>query len=285
MKISNPTFSLSVILILFLSSCDKVEPPYITSNHHPIDTSHTQHIKKILVEDYTGHLCVNCPAAHDVLAQLIDLYPNQIIPISLHVGSFATPINASYFGEDFRTQEGEELSNYFGNDAAGLPNGMVNRKEFSENKILSSDQWGTAISEVLQETQTMDFNITNTFDSTQRKLSTKVDISFLQDFTQTLYLCVYLIEDSIVGWQKDNRVNPEDIPDYMHRHVMRGSLNGTWGEKIIGTTSQSNIVTMQYNNFQLDTSFVPVHCSVVVFAYDSASYEIFQADEKAILDN
>jgi hypothetical protein len=68
-------------------------------------------------------------------------------------------------------------------------------------------------------------------------------------------------------------------------HVMRGSLNGTWGEKISGTTSMNNTVTMQYDNFQMDTSFVPVHCKVVVFAYDSASYEIFQADEKAVLDN
>lgn len=282
MKISNSIFLLSVIL--FLSGCDKVDPPYTTSNQNSVDTTQIQQVKKVLVEDYTGHLCVNCPAAHDVLAQLIELYPNQIVPVSLHVGNFAKPLSSSY-QKDFRTPEGKALSDFFGNDAAGLPNGMVNRREFSGNRILSSDQWGSAISEVLQEPQTMNFNISNTFNSAQRKLSAKVDISFLQDFTQTLYLCVYLTEDSIVGWQKDNRVDPEDVPDYVHRHVMRGSLNGTWGEKIVGTTSQNRTITMEYNNFQLDTSFVPAHCSVVVFAYDSASYEIYQADEKAILDN
>ncbi len=278
------SISVSIALVVLLLGCDKVEPPYITTNN-PTDTNQTQHVKKVLAEDYTGHLCVNCPAAHDILEQLIDLYPGQVIPISLHVGGFATPISATYFGEDFRTPEGEELNTFFGNDAAGLPNGMINRREFSGNRILSSDQWGSAISELLQESQTMSFSITNTFDSNQSKLSTKIDVTFLQDFTQSLYLCVFLTEDSIVGWQKDNRVNPEDVPDYMHRHVMRGSLNGTWGEKINGTTTQNNTVTMEYNNFQLDTSFVPVHCSVVVFAYDSASYEIFQADEKAILDH
>ncbi len=283
MKFFNLIF-IATLFFIVLFGCDKVDPPY-TTNSNPIDTGYTQYVKKVLAEDYTGHLCVNCPAAHDVLAQLIDLYPGQVIPISLHVGSFATPINASYFGEDFRTTEGEALNNFFGNDAAGLPNGMINRREFSGNRILSSDQWGSAISELLQEDQTMSFNITNSFDSNTYKLDTKIDISFLQDFTQTLYLCVYLTEDSIVGWQKDNRVNPEDIPDYVHRHVMRGSLNGTWGERISGTTSQNNAVTMQYDNFQVDTSFVPKHCAVVVFAYDSASYEIFQADEKAILDN
>jgi len=274
----------SITIITFVISCDKVKPPYTTTNNiNPSDS--TQHIKKVLAEDYTGHLCVNCPAAHDVLAQLIDLYTGQVIPISLHVGSFATPLNASYFGEDFRTTEGEALNTFFGNDAAGLPNGMINRREFSGNRILSSDQWGSAISELLQEDQTISFNITNSFDSNTYKLDTKIDISFLQDFTQTMYLCVYLIEDSIVGWQKDNRENPEDIPDYIHRHVMRGSLNGTWGQKIDGTTTMNNTISIQCNDFQVDTGFVPIHCSVVVFAYDSASYEILQADEKAILDN
>ncbi len=284
MKLFNLIFSVTLLTIV-LFSCDKVNPPYTTTHNTNPDTNQTVQVKKVLVEDYTGHLCVNCPAAHDVLAQLIDLYPGQIVPVSLHVGSFAAPVNSTHYGKDFRTPEGEELNTFFGNDAAGLPNGMVNRREFSGNRILSSDQWGSAISELLQENQTMSFDISNNFNSTTNTLSTQVAVSFLQDFTQSLYLCVYLTEDSIVGWQKDNRVSPEDIPDYMHRHVMRGSLNGAWGEKIQGTTTMNNTVTMNYDNFQLDTAFASEHCKVVVFAYDSASYEIFQADEKAILDN
>ncbi len=280
MKTFSILFSLALIMLF---GCDKVKPPYISDNH-PADTNQITFIKKVLVEDYTGHLCVNCPAAHDVLAQLIGVYGEQIVPISLHVGVFASPSSAPYEA-DFRTTAGNALNDFFGNDDAGLPNGMVNRREFSGNRILSSDQWGSAISELLQEDQTMSFNIKNNFNSATNKLSTQVTVSFLKDFTQPLYLCVYLTEDSIVGGQKDNREDPEDIPDYVHRHVMRGSLNGTWGEKIQGTTTMNNKVTMNYDNFKLDTSFIPTHCSVVVFAYDSASYEIFQADEKAILDN
>jgi len=281
--------TISLLLLFGLTAvlyfgCDKIEPPYTTTQNNNPDTNQIA-VKKVLFEDYTGHLCVNCPAAHDILAQLITLYPNQIVPISIHVGNFAVPLSPNYFGEDFRTSEGEALNTFFGNDAAGLPNGMVNRREFSGNRILTADQWGTAIDAILQEPQSVDFNITNTFDTGQNKLSTKIDISFLENFDQTLYLCAYLTEDSIVGWQKDNREDPEDIPNYVHRYVLRASLNGTWGEKITGTYSQNNTITMQYDNFTLDTSFVPEHCSVVVFVYDSTSLEIFQADEKAILDN
>lgn len=272
-------------MFIILISCDKVKPPYTVQNqNNPYDTVKL-HIKKVLVEDYTGHLCPNCPAASEVLINLIDLYPGQIIPIAMHVGNFAMPLTPTYFGDDFRTPAGEDLNTFFGNDLAGLPNGFVNRREYSGSLILSSNQWGSAINEILAEPQNIDFEIKNTFDSTSYNLNTKINISFLQDFTQSLFLCVYLTEDSLVGWQKDNRVQEGEIENYVFRHVMRGSLNGTWGEKIQGTTSTNITLTKEYNNFQVDTSYSPVHCSVVVFAYDSATYEIFQSDEKPILEN
>ncbi len=268
---------------MLLFSCDKIKPPYTVQHNNQIDTGQ-QHIKKILVEDYTGHLCPNCPAASDLLLYLDDtVYAGQIVTISLHVGGLAIPIAPTYYGEDFRTTEGEEINTLFGNGDAGLPNGFVNRRAYSGNMILSSSQWASSVQEILEEPQSMDFVITNTFDTATFKLNTKIDITFLQDFTESLYLCVYLTEDSLIGWQKDNRVNPEDVQDYVFHHVMRGSLNGTWGEKIKGTTSMNNTLTMECNNFQLDTSYKPVHCDVVVFAYDSTTYEIFQADEKPVL--
>ena len=72
---------LVVVLLLFaLHSCEKVEKPYLPFTPPP-PTSDT--IRKILVEDYTGHTCLNCPRAAKVLHSLESkLYPHQIIGLA-----------------------------------------------------------------------------------------------------------------------------------------------------------------------------------------------------------
>ena len=41
---------------------------------------------------------------------------------------------------------------------------------------------------------------------------------------QNMQLAVYLIEDSIVSWQRDYSRTPNDLPNYMHKHMLRGQL-------------------------------------------------------------
>jgi len=50
--------------ILIITSCDIVEGPYLTDETiNPIDTTTNTYVKKVLVEDFTGHKCPNCPDA------------------------------------------------------------------------------------------------------------------------------------------------------------------------------------------------------------------------------
>ena len=101
------------LLILFLItitffSCDKIEGPYKidNGNGNPIDTN--TFIKKILVEDYSGHTCSNCPNAARELEALIDIYGNKIVPITVHAGkTYARPYSSSQapkYQYDFRTK-------------------------------------------------------------------------------------------------------------------------------------------------------------------------------------
>ena len=54
--------------------------------------------KKILLEDYTGHKCGNCPRAAEKAEELKEIYGDQLIPIAIHAGFFA-----SDFGGNFTT--------------------------------------------------------------------------------------------------------------------------------------------------------------------------------------
>ena len=270
-----------VLLVLFWS-CDKVKPPYIEEN------SAVQSDKKVLIEDFTGHLCNNCPRAHRELEHLKEIYGEQVIAIGIHVGNFAIPLTENYFGEDFRTETGNELNDFFGADAAGLPNGMVNMKKINGSYLLSYSDWGSAVASVLSQPQYIEINTTADFDTTTRKLDVTVNARVLKyfDAEDGLKICVYLTEDSIVGWQKDaENTGSEDVSDYVHRHVLRGSLNGTWGEAIdLDPNVYGDQVEYKITNFQVDTAYNYKQCYVVPFIYNAYTLEILQADEVKIFN-
>ena len=59
-----------ILLFAFLISCDEVKNPLKPNNGKCGDETLPVPIRKILVEDYTGHTCGNCPRAAEKIAYL-----------------------------------------------------------------------------------------------------------------------------------------------------------------------------------------------------------------------
>ena len=63
--------------ILFLQ-CDKIEEPFKEPSGQKVsaDTPYfevrTDFIQKYLLEDFTGHTCLNCPKAHTIMKEMQD---------------------------------------------------------------------------------------------------------------------------------------------------------------------------------------------------------------------
>ncbi|MFH1319038.1 MAG: Omp28 family outer membrane lipoprotein [Bacteroidota bacterium] len=278
------------LLLLIAVGCDKVEPPFLenTSDKCGNDTLSVA-IRKVLVEDYTGHTCGNCPRAAEALETLKSIYCDHIVTIGVHVGFFAEPKNNtdSSYSYDFRTQTGNELEAQWGNGDA-LPNGMINRKEVDGNKILSYAGWGTAVDQILFDQNgnvippDISINITNTYDAVSGMLNTSIESGFINPLEGAFRLSVFLIEDSIITWQKDYEATPSNIPDYVHRHVLRSAINNTWGDIIVtGSVSSGSVFTKAYS-IVLDPEWVAGQCSVVAFVYDDA--EIIQVEETHVIN-
>jgi len=123
-KINLIIFTIFTLSLTFLTSCcDKIDEPYMNTGDGGIvgDT-----VRKVLLEDFTGHYCVNCPAAHVIIEGLEKVYPKRIVPVVIHAGFFAKPKAAPY-DYDFRTPDGTAIATEFGAITAPLPKGMVNR--------------------------------------------------------------------------------------------------------------------------------------------------------------
>ncbi len=268
-------------------SCDKIDSPYLRNKGTTqTDTTSKSIHKKILLEDFTGHYCPNCPAAHEVAMELKDQYGDSLIIISIHAGNLATP-SAGNYAYDFRTATSNQLNTDFG--VPYNPIGMINRKINGGNILVDYGNWTSVVGAMINDTAIVSLKITNTYNSSTKQLDVKVESKFLATDGINYKLCVYLTEDSIVAYQK--YANPatghvEDVPDYVHRHVLRDAINSTYGDLISEEALEANkTYTANLAAYTLKPEWVAKHCSVVAFIYNVDTKEVIQAEEAPVIQS
>lgn len=298
-------FSTVLILWIFVISCDYVQNPYPETNANVSDTSTcpdpvfpvlSNHIKKIVIEDFTGHTCGNCPKAAKELNEIDSIYPGKIIGLGLHVGGYAAPTPgyngsaSTAFTADYRTNVGELYDATFGASDFGLPQGMFNRKNYDEvNKthLKQVPNWKTYIAGIVAEPSVLDLQINVDYTNSTRKLCLAIRDSFLTTMTGTYNLVVLLSQDSIIDWQDYIGLNKSD---YVHRHVLRDAItpSGAWGELIASGTLAAGTKHIKRFAYTIPATFNEIvcdinSCHIIAFVYNTATYEIIQAEEIKVI--
>lgn len=274
-------FLISLISIAFYS-CDKVDNPIpnnfvgtegiIWDDSLFIESSPT--MRKIIIEEFTGQLCTFCPDGAREIERLDSIYTNQFIPISIHASPFADPNNGA--PNDFRTEAGNDF--YITTGSPGLPGGIVSRLNNASTSAIS--QWEIDINSIKNDAPKVSIGLSTLYDDSTRTLKTIVNTEWLTTEVGNFNIQIYLLEDSIVAYQLDNG---DHIQNYMHRHMLRKGINGSWGTPI----PSSNVGDVDTQDFaiELDSGWDKDHCIVVVHVYKVApDYEIIQAEELHIVD-
>ncbi len=265
----------------FVISCDEISPPYL-ENYQSEDTSSYQ--QKILLEEYTGFRCGNCPEAAEKAHMLREKYPKNLILLTVHAGGYAKPTTEHPY--DFRTSIGTELDNFFGCSKAGNPNGMVNRYGFpNKTHILREGQWESMIVNLIKNKPKLNIKLTTAYNPTLRKISAFVEIKFLENSSPNYHLCLYLAEDSVVQYQRDDRKSPPDVEDYVHNNVLRGGITSTWGDKISDISQRAGTIFQKQFEYIIpfDKDWRPEKLKVVAFVHDKDStFEILQVEESKL---
>lgn len=278
-----------IIFIVLFTACDKVEGPYTegqtggqTGGETPGEVEDTVKIKKVLIEEYTGHLCSNCPAASLLLHQLKDVYGIQLTIIAVHAGYNANLVSPNYL-TDFRTTVGNDLNTFFEVDIA--PQGVVNRRKFNNNSYYPIDKeaWGPAIAEVLAEEQQAKIKVEKTYNNVDSMVNVTAKLEFFSEISDPINLSVYVIEDSVIAYQKNNDPNigsTPEIPNYAHMHVLRGALNNTWGDEVLATGSSNGLKITKTIQGKLPNKVKNVNnVNLVVFLHNANTKEIIQVEE------
>lgn len=280
MRNINHLFTFIGLFAMNLLSCDVIEAPF---TEEVVVDECLEKCKKILLEDYTGHMCGNCPRAAEKITELKTIYGDQLVVIAVHSGFFAEP-SGTYFTNDFRTKTGNEWDEHFGNSAAGNPNGMVNRAGYSESShILQYTQWAQKVEKLLQSEPKAAIELETNYNATTYDLTVTAEIEILQTISNPLSINVILTESNVVGYQKDYDANPEKIPNYQHNHIMRKSLTGSWGKDLGKETYENRDQISNIFNFRLEENWLPENMSIVAFITKTNTLEVIQAQEAPVI--
>lgn len=263
----------SIFFTLFFQACDKIDNPIkegvVVWNG-----------RKIIIYDFTGHLCINCPRAHNVVKNLTSLYGEAIVPIAIHCTSYATPRSASSpkFYYDFRTDIGDYLGGrdyeygFYGE--LPLPIGLVNN--LSVNNLKPDGSWPTEVAGYISSFPEFLIELNTNFSNTDSIISCNVKTITNIENSRKLSLTVFLLEDKIIQWQKDN----VDVETYEHNHVLRAGFNGHFGEKIKDNNnklSKNDNIVKSYSLRAIPKWNIS-NCSIVAFVYDTDNQEVLQAE-------
>ena len=84
MKKINTTI-LTILGLLLLVACDNVSLDERLQYVEPPEVG-----RAVLIEDFTGQYCVNCPRATEEIERLIEQYGDSVvIPVAIHSGPFS----------------------------------------------------------------------------------------------------------------------------------------------------------------------------------------------------
>lgn len=270
-------------VIFAMASCDKLKEPYIVesivaqSDTIPLVESDTINFDGkivVLLEDYTGVRCNNCPAAGEIALQLQEQNEGHLVVLGVHPkGALQNPAGGY---PDFRTDDGNKWNNYF--NISVYPSGLVNRT----GGVLGAAQWTSAVNDIIGDDAPVRLIVKTQYDDATRELKISVHSKFLQDVeSNDVRLTVCMMEDNIIGAQATPTVVN---PNYTHRHVFRGTADDqTWGRVLSSAeniAAGSNFITNM--KFNLSNEYNAEEFYIVAFISDNNTKEVLMAAETKI---
>lgn len=294
-------FYILFVSFIGLISCDKIEDPYEGIEKPVIivdtttfcgfaeydselnDTTYndtTSNIRKVLLEEYTGHLCGFCPPeSKRLVAKTENELKGKAIVMSIHAANFAFLVPSKGYNTDFTTPEGDDLHERYkgGNSAPSL---MMNRT----NTPASASQWNGMLDSLDKSGYYNDpvvkFKVRNIYNETIKTGRVDLDIEFLKAFSGTNFVVgVYITEDHILAKQKYYGESPEDVDNYDHRHAIRTAATPTFGASFVTDDLVINQKESSSFCYEITDEWNADNCSIVVFIGNSDNNQIYQAEE------
>ncbi len=272
----------------FWSGCKETCPGVnFTDNTPPVDTTVVldttlnSQLKNVLLEEYTGVRCVNCPQGHAVAAGILNAYAEgRVVNVAIHTGNLAH----AYTGisnYDFITTQGDDIAALVG-PVGFFPSADINRKYFTTqgSRILDKTLWaGKVAAEILDTMPKVQMGLVKLYDDVSRILNLKVQLQYTEEVTVNNNLSVMLIESGMIDPQLDQ---PGIDTFYVHRHALRGMMTPSVGLPIGGSKIPNHPLLISLPDFTIPASWNADSVHIVTFVTDTDSLNVLQVIDKTL---
>lgn len=278
---------------IFWTACEKADPPLNlidkqSTTDDYLDTlyvidSVSVNTKHVLLEDFTGHKCVNCPEAALEAHNLAEELNHQLIIYSVHAGYYADPDDEGDYTADFTCDAGNELNVDF--QIIANPIGTVNRVEYGGSVLIGDGNWKASVLSELEKENLVNLKATNTYYPNLNTMQINVATTFLNAMEGNYKLVVYIAEDHIIAPQKNNNesIGPSpDWLDYEHRNILRDAINSTYGDNITDTGGVEAITYYNKFTYEMNAEWVTENCNLIIYVIQDETGEILQVAELGI---
>ena len=308
-------FLLIILIAAINVSCDKIENPVI-KKENVINTdlypgegdyvippfgAYPSNTQNVLIEDFTGHRCGNCPTAAEIAHELKEQYQGQVCVASIHsalpdyhfqsVSEEGDPEYPAY-SHNFRTEAGDQypldIAGFIGN-----PVGMINRVTDAAEQIWQfHPTWSEKVHEILDNNLPLLMNVqvnTNYYTET-RGLFVHVKSETLKTIEGRYNMVIYLLQDEVIDWQLDYTTDPQNIEFYPHHDVLIDNINGTYGDQLFASTSVIGESFQNHYTYEVPEEIEvegsdpndDTGLSLIVYLMNRDTYEIIQVIEMGV---
>ncbi|MDO5760371.1 MAG: Omp28-related outer membrane protein [Bacteroidota bacterium] len=264
-------YAIVLLVVIGLVACDdyaegELRIPLPGPIKEDVSITKKQDTQAVLLEEYSGWSCTNCPKAAEELENLKHSYQGQLVALTIHAGHFATPSKSNNY-LDLRTEYGTSLYNSFNINTN--PIGMVNRS----GSMLQYGVWATTIESELSS-MSHSLNIGLGARQTGNQIYVGVELSALKNISENLLLTLVVAEDGIVGVQMDG--SKKDTAYTFHNVLRENALVNL----PINTQPISADETIKRNYaINIGSGWNLSNCRVIAIVTNQENGKVIQANE------
>lgn len=179
--------------------------------------------KNVVLEEYTGTNCPNCPDGHRRANLIADANPGKVVLINIHQGSF------SGNNPDYKTEWGNALAAQY--NISSYPIGTLNRGV----SAIGRGEWANVSNNILAQASFVNIAAKAEVNTSTRELTVIVEVYYTGGAeTSSNMLNVALLQNEILGPQSGMAANSDYVVDgqYRHMHMLRHLITGQWGDTL-----------------------------------------------------
>ncbi len=247
----------------------------------------------VLLEEFTGAHCGQCPMGSYFADSMSTQYPNLIV-VALH--AYSSP-DSMFF---------PTIDTPYTTYAGGAPLAAIDRINpggISTNVGQYQTNWASNIQARLAVTPSLDISVLPTWNSGTRNISAQISVDIISNMPAGDYrIGLYVAEDSVIGTGSGyDQVSFYDalpgnpfygmgnpIVNYVHRHVVRALLPNAWGQAgVISSTPTTGMNFVHTIHYTLPPTVDENKVKLIAFAYRFSSNhetdEVLNATEEDLV--